>query len=130
MRAARVYCGLDLAFENGQLDGAEINASNLRKTGELYRSCYEAANSLLTPAANEVRGSGGGGVLEHTVECGLTLARLRARQKPKAIPFLDYVCGRDITVNATAIALRVDPRTVAKHLRSGLVIAHENEKKR
>lgn len=124
--------GLQLAFDRGDLDGAELKAERLLETGKAYRWAYETASALTTPARNlAVIGArsplrAGAGPQDAVFAAGELLRIFRSGLTGRQVAVLDRVCGLDITVRAAALALKADPRTVRKTLAAALGIATAN----
>jgi hypothetical protein len=123
--------GLQLAFERGDLDGGPVKAERLYETGKTYRAAFERAAGLttaqrhLSPVSARPPMRGSAGPQEAVFAAGETLRRYRAPLSERERTVLDQVCGLDLTVRATARALRSDPRTVRKVLVEGLAAAGE-----
>jgi len=124
--------GLQLAFERGDLDGGPLKAERLFETGKAYRWAYETSSALTTPARNlspissrsPMRASAGPQDAVFAAGEMLRIFRQGLGERPRAI--LDRVCGLDLTLRATAISLKADPRTVRKALIEALSAATQN----
>ncbi len=121
--------GLQLAFERGDLDGADARAEQLYETGKAYRWAYEASSALTTPARSlssvsarsPLRASTG--PQDAVFAAGDLLRTFRSPLTPRRIAVLDMVCGLDLTIRAAALQLRADPRSVRAALTDGLSAA-------
>jgi hypothetical protein len=124
--------GLQLAFERGDLDGGPMQAERLLETGKAYRWAFETASALTTPARNlAVIGAraplrAGAGPQDAVFAAGELLRVFRGGLATRQVAVLNRVCGLDMTVRATALALRADPRTVRKAFVEGLAAASAN----
>jgi hypothetical protein len=124
--------GLQLAFERGDLDGGPLKAERLLETGKAYRWAYETSSALTTPTRNlapissrsPMRASAGpqGAVFA----AGELLRVFRGGLGKRSCAILNRVCGLDVTLRATAMSLRSDPRTVRKLLVEALAAATQN----
>jgi hypothetical protein len=127
--------GLQLAFERGDLDSAVISAERLYETGKLYRQAFETSSALTTPQRNlapitarsPLRASAG--PQDAVFAAGEILRILRADLKSAQTAVLDRVCGLDMTVAATAAALKADARTIRKRMTEGLTLAVESRRR-
>ncbi|HZZ89949.1 MAG TPA: hypothetical protein VFE13_16600 [Caulobacteraceae bacterium] len=123
--------GLQLAFERGDLDGGTMSGERLHETAKLYRRAFETASALSTPARNLAPISGraplraSAGPQDAVFAAGEILRRLRSGLDRRQIVVLDQVCGMDLTVRATANALRADVRTIRRVLVTALTSATE-----
>jgi len=130
--------GLQLAFERGDLDGRPLKAERLLETGKAYRWAYETSSALTTPTRNlspissrsPMRASAG--PQDAVFAAGEMLRVFRQGLSERGRLILDRVCGLDLTVSATATALRADPRTVRKTLVDALSAAtrHKESQRR
>lgn len=126
--------GLQLAFERGDLDGGPVTAELLHETAKGYRWAFEIASALTTPARNLAPISGrsplraSAGPQDAVFAAGEILRVCRGGQGERHIAVLDQVCGLDLTVRATALALKADARTMRRLLVEALVAATENRK--
>jgi hypothetical protein len=124
--------GLQLAFDRGDLDGGPIKAERLLQTAKAYRWAFETATSLTTPARNlAVVGAraplkAGAGPQDAVFAAGEVLRVFRAGLATRQVAALDRVCGLDMTIRATALALKADPRTVRVALVEALAAATAN----
>lgn len=124
--------GLQLAFDRGDLDGGSWRAERLLDLGRTYRWAFEAATGLTTPERNlspissrsPLRASAG--PQDSVFAAGETLRTCRAGLTPRQCAALDRVCGLDLTIRATALALGADPRSIRKALVEGLSRAAES----
>jgi hypothetical protein len=121
--------GLQLAFERGDLDGGAVGAERLYETGKTYRWAFETSAAMTTPArtlapiASHAPLRASAGPQDAVFAAGERLRTFRARLTPRQLAVLDRVCGLDMTVRATALALRADPRSIRKALVEGLTAA-------
>jgi hypothetical protein len=128
--------GLQLAFERGDLDGGPVKAERLLETGKAYRWAYETASALSTPARNLAPISGraptraSAGPQDAVFAAGEMLRGFRQGLGERACAIVDRVCGLDLTLRATAMSLRSDPRTVRKALVEALSAATQNRESR
>ena len=112
--------GLQRAFERGELDGGRIKAERLYETGKAYRWAYEASTGLTTPQRNLASVSAhaplraSAGPQDAVFAAGEVLRDYRRGLSERACAVLDRVCGLDMTIRATALALKADPRTVGR----------------
>jgi len=124
--------GLQLAFDRGDLDDAQIRAERLLETGKAYRWAYETASALTTPVRNvAVIGArsplkAGVGPQDAVFAAGELLRIFRGGLAARQVETLDRVCGLDMTIRGAAVALQADPRTVRRALVEALVVATEN----
>ncbi|MEJ0067382.1 MAG: hypothetical protein WDM85_19915 [Caulobacteraceae bacterium] len=126
--------GLQLAFERGDLDGGPIKAERLHETAKAYRWAFETASALNTPARNLEPISGrsplraSAGPQDAVFAAGEILRIFREGLGARQLAVLDQVCGLDLTVRATGLALKADFRTIRRLLVEALCIATENKK--
>jgi hypothetical protein len=126
--------GLQLAFERGDLDGGPIKAERLYETAKSYRWAFETASALTTPSRNLAPISGrsplraSAGPQDAIFAAGEILRIFRDGLGARQIAVLDQVCGLDLTVRATGLALKADFRTIRRLLVESLSIATENKK--
>lgn len=126
--------GLQLAFERGDLDSGPIKAERLNETAKAYRWAFETASALTTPGRNLAPISGrsplraSAGPQDAVFAAGEILRIFRDGLGARHIAVLDQVCGLDLTVRATGMALKADFRTVRRLLVKALCIATENKK--
>lgn len=125
--------GLQLAFERGDLDGAGVKAERLLDTGNAYRWAFETCSAITTPARDPGGGSrsplkASAGPQDAVFAAGEMLRDFRQGLDDRQRVVLDGVCGQDMTVNAMAIQLGSDSRTVRKLLAEGLIRAMESRK--
>lgn len=121
--------GLQLAFDRGDLDGGPSKGERLLDAGRSYRWAFEAATGLTTPERNlspissrsPLRASAG--PQDRVFVAGEMLRTCRAALTPRQCSVLDRVCGLDMTIRATALALGADPRSIRKALVEGLTRA-------
>ena len=141
--------GLREAFERGDLvmDTGDFLVPDHRlwAVGRRYRDLYVTAENMLTPSKSEGGGCGFGpkGLQDHQVQAREKLAELRhglpkrdmrgerlsIHNHPlaqKTVDVLDLIAGEDETVGTAAKTLKMDERTVKKHLRRGLFHCGEN----
>jgi hypothetical protein len=110
--------GLQLAFERGDLDGGPLKAERLYETAKTYRWAYETSSALTTPARtlspissrSPMRASAG--PQDAVFAAGEILRVFRQGLSERARAVLDSVCGLDLTLRATAMSLKADPRTI------------------
>jgi hypothetical protein len=126
--------GLQLAFERGDLDGGRLKADRLHETGKAYRWAFETSSALTTPERNlapissrsPLRASAGP---QYAVfAAGEILRVFRADLTARQVVVLDRVCGLEMTIRATSLALRADARSIRRLLVEALTIATENQK--
>lgn len=137
-RRALSRSGLDLAFVRGDLGEGAHKPVELRETGRLYASAYEAATQRLTPTPREVRGSGIPEPQMATLQAWSDLAIMRGEKESDHLELtrlsrrqrdvLDLVCGEGQTIGATAKLLRAGVPSVRRALRGGLDVAGQNLK--
>lgn len=128
--------GLQLAFERGDLDGGRVRAERLYETGKAYRWAFEASTGLTTAERNlaavsahaPLRASAGPQDAVFAAGEALRAYRRGLADRPQAV--LDRICGVDMTVRATAIALAADPRTIRRLLVEALTAASDNAPRR
>lgn len=124
--------GLQLAFERGDLDGGPIKAERLYETGKAYRWAYETSSALTTPERNlasvsaRVRLRASAGPQDAVFAASEILRAFRRPLTDRARAVLDQVCGLDMTVRATAEALKADPRTIRRMLVEALTAATDS----
>jgi hypothetical protein len=124
--------GLQLAFERGDLDGGPLKAEHLLETGRAYRWAYETSSALSTPTRNLAPISGrapmraSAGPQDAVFAAGEMLRGFRQGLGERPCAVLDRVCGLDLTIRATAMSLRADPRTVRTALVEALSAATRN----
>ena len=127
--------GLQHALDRGDLDGAAIKADRLYETGKAYRQAFETASALTTPvrsmapisARSPLRASAG--PQDAVFAAGEILRIYRADMAARHRAVLDRVCGLDMTLAATAAALKADARTIRKRLVEGLTLAAESRRR-
>jgi hypothetical protein len=122
--------GLQLAFERGNLDGTRVRGEILYELGVRYAAAYGLEEAMRTPDRSQ--SGGGGGFHSHgpqvkVIEAREALRTMRAGFSRRQREVLDRVCGLDLTVRATAEALKAGFPSTAKALREGLVLAGENK---
>ncbi len=121
--------GLQLAFERGQLAGGAVKPELLLAAGERYRDAFERASGLTTPArpigVTPRTGKPSAGPQDAVFRAADRLARMRAGLSERQRAVLDRVCGMDMTVGATAQALKAGAPSVRNALRAGLRLAGE-----
>ncbi len=121
--------GLRLAFERGDLDGGPLKAERLLQTAKAYRWAFETATSLSTPARNlAVVGArsplkASAGPQDAIFAAGELLRVFRGGLTARQVAMLDRVCGLDMTIRATSLALKIDARTVRAALVAALAAA-------
>jgi len=126
--------GLQLAFERGDLDGGRLKADRLHETGKAYRWALETNSALTTPERNLAPISGRSplraslGPQDAVFAAGEILRVFRADLTPRQVAVLDRVCGLEMTIRATSLALRADARTIRQVLVEALAIATDNQK--
>jgi hypothetical protein len=126
--------GLQLAFERGDLDGGPIKAERLYETAKAYRWAFETASALTTPARNLAPISGrsplraSAGPQDAVFVAGEILRVFRDGLGARQLAVLDQVCGLDLTVRATGLALKADFRTIRRRLVEALCAATENKR--
>src|SRR6185312_14526282 len=104
--------GLQLAFDRGDLDDAQIRAERLLETGKAYRWAYETASALTTPVRNvAVIGArsplkAGVGPQDAVFAAGELLRIFRGGLAARQVETLDRVCGLDMTIRGAAVALQ------------------------
>lgn len=124
--------GLQLAFERGDLDGGPIRAERLYETGKAYRWAFETSTALTTPERNLASVSAhaplraSAGPQDAVFAAGEVLRAYRQALTDRAREILDRICGLDMTVRATALALKADPRTIRRYLVEALTAATDN----
>jgi hypothetical protein len=128
--------GLQLAFERGDLDGGSIKAERLHETAKAYRWAFETTSALTTPNRNLAPISGrsplraNAGPQDAVFAAGEILRIFREGLGARQVAVLDQVCGLDLTVRATGLALKADFRTIRRVLIEALSIATENKRAR
>lgn len=126
--------GLQLAFERGDLDGGPTKAERLYEAGKSYRWAYEANVALITPQRTLSPISGrsafraSDGPQEQVFRAGELLRMFRDGLGNRQLAILDRVCGLDLTVRASALSLKIDPRSARKALLEGLTLAEANRR--
>jgi hypothetical protein len=126
--------GLQLAFERGDLDGGRLKGEALYETGKTYCWAFETASALTTPQRNLAPISGrsptraSAGPQDAVFAAGEILRTFRADLTSAQVAMLDRICGLDLTIRATAITLRTDPRTTRRQLVDALILATESRK--
>ena len=126
--------GLQLALERGDLDGGAMKAERLSETGRAYRWAFETASALTTPTRNLAPISGrsplraSAGPQDAVFAAGEILRIFRTGQSARQMAVLDQVCGLDLTVRATGLALKADVRTIRRLLVEALCLATDNKK--
>jgi hypothetical protein len=126
--------GLQLAFERGDLDGGPIKAERLYETAKAYRWAFETASALTTPSRDLSPISGrsplraSAGPQDAVFAAGEIRRIFRAGLSARQAAVLDQVCGCDLTVRATSLALKSDVRTVRRQLVEALCLATENKR--
>jgi hypothetical protein len=126
--------GLQLAFDRGDLDGGRLRADRLLDTGNAYGRAYETSSALTTPRRDLAPISGRSpirastGPQEAVFAAGERMRVFRADLPVRHIAVLDHVCGLEMSIRATGLALRSDPRTIRHLLVEALTIATENQK--
>jgi hypothetical protein len=126
--------GLQLAFERGDLDGGTMKAERLNETAKAYRWAFETSSALTTPSRNLAPISGrsllraSAGPQDAVFAAGEILRVFREGLSVRQIAVLDQVCGLDLTVRATGLALKANFRTIRRLLVAALVAATENKK--
>jgi hypothetical protein len=124
--------GLQLAFDRGDLDGGPHKAERLLQTAKAYRWAYETATSLTTPARNlAIAGPrsplrAGAGPQDAVFAAGELLRVFRGGLAARQVAVLDRVCGLDMSIRATALALKADARTVRAAVVAALAAATAN----
>lgn len=137
-RARRVLSrsGLDRAFVRGDLGEGVQTAIRLREIGRQYGAAYQAATSMLTPDAHEVRGTGVPEPQMSTLTAWNMLSIMRGSKTldgvqlkaltPKQREILDRVCGNGEAVGMAARAIRSGVPSAIRALRAGLEVAGDN----
>lgn len=126
--------GLQLAFERGDLDGGPIKAERLYETAKAYRWAFETASALTTPTRNLAPISGrsplraSAGPQDAVFAAGEILRIFREGLGARQVAVLDQVCGLDLTVRATGLALKADFRTIRRLLVEALCVATETKR--
>ena len=124
--------GLQLAFERGDLDAGPLKAERLLETGKAYRWAYETAAALTTPTRN-LAAVGARSPLKSSLgpqdavfAAGELLRVFRYDLTARRVAVLDRVCGLDMTLRATALALKADYRSIRAALVKALAAAAAN----
>ncbi|MFN3858131.1 MAG: hypothetical protein ACK4RV_10295 [Caulobacter sp.] len=141
--------GLMMALEKGDLEGQKAPPEQLWHVGTQYRDAYEIAAALVSPSRDPgqpatIQGRRPMGLHDYVLDAFLSLRRMRGQPvaydlygSPKSdralTPLtdlqrevLDRVCGQDMTIRATAKAIRRRHGTVKTALVTGLMTAKEN----
>lgn len=124
--------GLDLAFVRGDLGEGREAPMRLLLIGRRYGVAFASAVARTTPEAKEIRSSS---IPEPQMAALMAWDELNALRGDKEglepmsrrqRDVLDRVCGLDMTIGATAQAMKAGVPSIRRALRGGLMKAEEN----